>query len=84
MDVTIVAEEGTHLLIAHGDRFAIVERRNNQLYNCHGGQRNGIPLDQLPTIANILNESDWTDKTTAQATFNEIVKRGTELAQRML
>jgi hypothetical protein len=47
MDVTIVAEHETHLLIAQGDRFAVIEQRNNQLYSCHDGQRVGIPLDEL-------------------------------------
>jgi hypothetical protein len=31
MNATVVAERGTHLLIARGDRFAIVERRNGRL-----------------------------------------------------
>jgi hypothetical protein len=84
MDVTINSEEGTHLLIACGDRFAVIERRNNRLYNCHDGKRDGIPLDNLPAIWKILDERDWTDKATAQAAFNEVVARWTQLAQRML
>ena len=84
MDVTIVAEHETHLLIAQGDRFAVIERRNNQLYNCHDGQRVGIPLDELASVSKILDENDWTDRATAQAAFNEVVARGTQLAQRML
>jgi hypothetical protein len=32
MDVTIITEQGTHLLIARGDRFAVIERRNNRFY----------------------------------------------------
>ncbi len=84
MDVIIAADEGTHLLIGQGERFAVVERRNNKLYNCHDGKRDGIPLADLPSIASILNDSDWTDKATAQAKFDEIIARGTELAQRML
>jgi hypothetical protein len=83
MDVTIIADQGTHLLIARGDQFAVVERRNNYLYNCHDGKRDGILLDDLPAISTILNESDWTDQAAAQATFNEVVSRGTELAERM-
>jgi hypothetical protein len=84
MDVTIVADEGTHLLITQGGKFAIVERRNNHLYNCHDGKRVGIPLGDLPAIAQILDERDWTDKVTAQAAFNEIVARGTQIAEHML
>ena len=83
MDVTIITEQGTHLLIARGDRCAVIERRNNRLYNCHDGKRDGIPLDDLAAISKILEESDWTDRATAQATFQEVVARWTELAQRM-
>jgi hypothetical protein len=83
MDVTIITEQGTHLLIARGDRFAVIERRNNRFYNCHDGSRDGISLDDLPGISNILDESDWTDRATAQATFHDVVARGTGLAQRL-
>ncbi len=84
MDVIIVAEHGTHLLIGQGDRFAVVERRNNKLYSCHDGKRDGIPLDDLPNVASILTRSDWTNRATAQAKFDEVIARGTDLAQRML
>lgn len=84
MDVIIVAEQGTHLIIGQGERFAVVERRNSKLYSCHDGAREGIPLDDLSLIGNILNEGDWTDKATAQAKLNEIAERGAQLAQRML
>ncbi len=84
MDVTIVADEGTHLLVTQGDQFAIVERRNNHLYNCHDGKRAGIPLNDLPALAKILDERDWTDKVTAQAAFNEVVACGTQIAEHML
>jgi hypothetical protein len=84
MDVTIVADEGTHLLIAQDGKFAIVERRNNHLYNCHDGKRVGIPLSDLSAIAQILDEGDWIDKVAAQAAFNEVIARETQLAERML
>ena len=42
MKVSFVEESGSHLLLTRGDRFAIVERRNNRLYNCHDGKRDGI------------------------------------------
>lgn len=82
MDVIILADQGTHLLIGCGDRFAIIERRNNRLYNCHAGTREGIPREDISGA--ILDESDWTDKTAAQAAFNDIVARGTKLSQTML
>jgi hypothetical protein len=83
MNVTIITEQGTHLLITCDDRFAVIERRNDRLYNCHDGKREGIPLEDLTAVSKILDDGDWTDRATAQATFDEVVARGTQLAQRM-
>jgi hypothetical protein len=83
MNATIVEEKGTHLLIARGDRFAVVERRNNRLYNCHGGKRDGIAADDLSAIAEIVDETDWVDEAAARRAFNEAGSRGTELAEHM-
>lgn len=84
MVVTIVADQGTHLLISQNSRYAIVERRNNRLYNCHDDKRDGIPLDRISDIGMILQEKDWTDQASATAAFDEIVVRGTQLSERML
>ncbi len=81
MGVTIIAGHGTHLLIGEDGRYAVVERRNGKLYNCHAGKRDGIPLDNLPSIGTILDKQDWTDRATAQAAFDDIVARGTHLSQ---
>ncbi|MDQ2802473.1 MAG: hypothetical protein M3Y41_07235 [Pseudomonadota bacterium] len=83
MNATIVAEKGTHLLIARGDRFVVVERRNNRLYNCHGGQRDGIAADDLSAIAEIVDETDWVDEAAARRAFSEAGSRGIELAEHM-
>ncbi len=84
MAVTIVADQGTHLLVARDSRFAIVERRNNRLYNCHDETRDGIPLDRISDIDAILHPRDWTDQASAQAAFDKIVTRGNDLSERML
>ncbi|MBV9248368.1 MAG: hypothetical protein JO320_18855 [Alphaproteobacteria bacterium] len=83
MNEKIVEQAGTHLLIARGDRFVIVERRNNRLYNCHGGKRDGIAADNLAAIEEIVDETDWVNETAARRAFNEVVSRGTELSERM-
>ena len=74
MDVTIVAEHGTHLLITRSGRFAVIERRNNRLYNCHDGERDSIPLEDLSSVGKILDESDWTDQATAQTTLDRFAR----------
>lgn len=83
METIIADERGTHLLIARGSQFAIVERRNNRLYNCHGGHRDGIAADNLSAIGEILDDADWLDEAAARQAFSEVASRGTELAQHM-
>jgi hypothetical protein len=83
MNATIIEEWGSYLLIARGDHFAVVERRNHHLYNCHGGRRNGTATDDLSTIAEVVDETDWVDEVTAQRAFDEAVSRYAELAEHM-
>lgn len=84
MGLTIVAQHETHLLIADGDRYAVIERRQGRFYNCHDGKRDGVPANDLSGVKRILNDNDWTDRQAAQATFDAIAERGAQLAQRML
>jgi hypothetical protein len=84
MAVTIVADQGSHLLISQDGRCAIVERRNNRLYNCHDETRDGIPLDRISEIGLLLQPGDWKDQASAQAEFDEVVARGRHLSERML
>jgi hypothetical protein len=83
MTVTVVAEQGSHLLITDGERYAVLERRDDHLYNCHDRARAGIPARDISGADQILDDSDWNDRETAQATFNAVVTRGSDLAQRM-
>jgi hypothetical protein len=83
MDVSIVADQGTHLLVRQTGRFAIIERRANQLYNCHGGKRNSVAVDDISDVGTILDDDDWTDEATARKAFDEIVSRGAQLGQIM-
>ena len=83
MDTIVIEESGSHLLIARGDRFAIIERRNHHLYNCHSGKRDGTVTDDLSTIAEVVDETDWVDEAVARVNFNEVVSRYAELAEHM-
>ena len=83
MNATVVEERGTHLLVARGDRFAIVERRNGRLYNCHGGKRDGIAADDPAAIAEIVDAADWVEEAVARRAFSEVGTRGADLAERM-
>jgi hypothetical protein len=84
MSVTVLAQRGSHLLIANQERYAVIERRQDRYYNCHDAERAGIPASALSEIGTILDAGDWTDRSTAQAAFEAITQRGSELAQRML
>ena len=85
MTVSIIEQSaGTHVLVARGDRFAIVERRNNRFYSCHAGKRDGVAADDLSAISKVVDETDWVDEATARAAFAEVICRGTDLAERML
>ncbi len=83
MDVSIVADQGTHLLVRQTSRFAIIERRNNRLYNCHGSKRTGVAADRISDVATILDDDDWTDEAAARKGFDEIVAQGAQLGQTM-
>jgi hypothetical protein len=78
MTVIVVAEQGSHLLITDGERYAVVERRKD-----YHKPRDGIPAKDLSAARRILDNSDWNDRETAQATFDAVVTRGSDLAQRI-
>ena len=83
MTATIVERKGTHLLIARGDRFAIVESRNGRLYNCHGGKRDGVAADDPAAVAEVVDEADWVDEAAARRALDAVASRGTDLAERL-
>jgi hypothetical protein len=84
MAVTIITQQGTHLLIADDSRYAVIEQRGDYFYNCHDSERAGMPANDLSSVGAILGDADWSDKETAQTTFDAVVERGVQLAQRML
>jgi hypothetical protein len=84
MAVTIIAQRGTHLLIADESHYAVIEQRDDRLYNCHDSRRAGVPANDLSSVGRILDDGDWSDKETAQTRFDAVVERGVQLAQRML
>jgi len=87
MNVNVVSERETYLLVTRSDypggRFAVVERRNGRLYTCRSCKRAGVPLDQLSALSEILDESDWMDRATAEAKLDGAAMRWRELAEHM-
>ena len=80
-DVRIVEEQASYLLLARGDRFAVLERRNGQFYNLHRGRREPDPLTDRGAEHAIGN--DWCDEISARRLFNEIATRYCNLAERL-
>lgn len=79
--VHIVEERAPYLLLAHGDRFAVVERRNGRLYNLHcGGRAPGLMTD-AGAVA-VVGDS-WCDETRARQVFEDVVSRYTDMAERL-
>jgi hypothetical protein len=81
MGARIIAERGTHLLVGDGARYAVIERRDGRFYNCHDDRRAAVA--DLSAIGQLLDDGDWTDRQTATAAFDDVVARGSQLAQRM-
>ena len=61
--IRIVDERAPYLLIAHKDRFAVVERRSGKLYNPHCGHR--MPALMTDAGARSVVGEEWCDETTA-------------------
>jgi hypothetical protein len=79
--IRIVDERAPYLLIAHGHRFAVIERRNGKLYNLHSEDRAPAPMTDAGALAVV--GTDWRDEETARRVFDEIVTRYSDLAEHM-
>jgi hypothetical protein len=79
--IRIAAEKAPYLLIARGDRFAVVERRNGRLYKLHCGTRDAMPMTDEGAATIVGNT--WCDESRARQIFSDVVTRYTELAERM-
>jgi hypothetical protein len=76
----IVERRGSHFLIEANARYAVVERRYREFYNLQGRERGGFPA--TPQGMKDAAAGDWLDESTARCRFDEILARGSELAQR--
>src|SRR3954466_12860899 len=57
------------------------DAENNRFYSCHAGKRDGVAADNLSGISEAVDETDWVDEATARAAFDEVISRGTGLAE---
>jgi hypothetical protein len=79
--IVVVAQRGSHILVARGDRFAVVERRGGRIYDVHGGRRR--EFDDTPAGMAAAVGDGWTDESAARRLFDEAVRRGDDLAERL-
>jgi hypothetical protein len=80
-NVHILDEQGSYLLLARGDLFAVLERRNGQLYNLHRGAR--APDALTDKGAEHAVGKDWCDEINARRLFKEVTARYRDLAEHM-
>ena len=78
--IEIVEEHGSFLLIRHGSRFAVVERRAGRIYPMTPGERAGEPMT-AEGLAAAAVEADWLPENEARQLFNELCDRGDRLAR---
>jgi hypothetical protein len=79
--ITIVEERAPYLLLARGDHFAVVERRNGQLYSLSGGPRGPAPMTDVGA-ATLIGDG-WSDEIHARRLLDELARRYGELAERL-
>ena len=77
--IRVVEERDHYLLIADGDRFAVVERRAGKLYPLRDGARDGVALDD-PRLPSLIARHEWCDEVEARRVLNELLNRQDRLA----
>ena len=68
--VHIIEERAPYLLLALGHHFAVVERRNGQLFSLYRRHRAPVPMTDEGAAA--LIGDDWSDEIRARRTFDEV------------
>jgi hypothetical protein len=79
---SVVEQRGTHLLVQRDGQFAVVERRDDRVYSVRDSARDGQP-DTLEGIAAAATESGWQDETPTRRLFDDLTRRGDDLAKRI-
>lgn len=79
--ISIVAQQGSHLLVQRRGRLAIVERRDGMVYGQGGDERDGFP-DTPDGMAQAIGHDGWGDSETVRAQFEELTERGEALAEK--
>ncbi len=79
--IEVIDHRGSHLLIRHQGRWAVIEWRAGEIYGLDAERRQGFP----PTaegIAAAVGEG-WREEAAARAVLDELSARGDQLAQRL-
>ena len=80
--VAIVAESGSHLLLEHNGRYAILERRAGRVYALSDGERDGYP-DTPDGRTAAADRAGWGMEQETRDRFAEISRRGEGLARKI-
>jgi hypothetical protein len=78
--ISIIAQQGSHLLVQRRGRLAIIERRDGMVYAVDDEEREGFP-DTPEGVAQAIG-NNWGDSESVRARFEEVTERGEALAEK--
>jgi hypothetical protein len=79
--ITILEERAGYLLLAYGDRYAVVERRNKKFYSLKPGPREGAPMTDAGALRCVGDA--WGAKTLARQTLDDVAGRSIDLYEHL-
>ena len=79
--ISIVAQQGNHLLLQRRGRLAIVERRDGMIYGVGSEDREAFP-DTPEGMASAVGHDGWGDSAAVRAQFEDVTERGEALADK--
>ena len=81
-EIRIVEQKGSHLLIERNGRFAVIERRGNEVLGLAPGARREAP-ETPEGMAEVVGPAGWTGEGEARRLLQEVTSRGNELSRRI-
>lgn len=78
--IEIVEQHGSFLLIRAGRRFAVIEKRAEDVYPMKSGEREGEPLTRKG-LASAIAQEGWLSEEQARREFRELCDRGDRFAR---
>ncbi len=81
-NIVVVEAKGSHLLLRRHGRFAVLERRDGRTYGVRDGARRAFP-DTSEGMLAACEAQGWGDESPMRELFQELTRRGEDLARRL-